>query len=148
MAEFNLRPAVSDDFPAIRSLINAVHINPTGLDWRRFLVAISLQHELLGCGQIKPHADGSSELASIAVDERARGIGIARGIIMALLAREAIRPLYLMCRARLELFYNKFEFRVIPSDEMPPYFRRINQLARLFNRDAGSEDRLIVMRLD
>lgn len=148
MAEFTLRPAVSDDFPAIRSLINAVHINPTGLDWRRFLVAISLQNELLGCGQIKPHADGSSELASIAVDERARGNGIARGIIAALLAKEATRPLYLMCRARLELFYLKFEFRVIPSDEMPPYFRRINQLARLFNRNAASEDRLIVMRLD
>jgi N-acetylglutamate synthase-like GNAT family acetyltransferase len=148
LAEFTLRPAVSDDFPAIRSLINAVHINPTGLDWRRFLVAISLQNELLGCGQIKPHADGSSELASIAVDERARGNGIARGIIAALLAKEATRPLYLMCRARLELFYLKFEFRVIPSDEMPPYFRRINQLARLFNRNAASEDRLIVMRLD
>ena len=148
MAEFTLRPAERDDFPAIRSLINAVHINPTGLDWRRFLIATSMQNELLGCGQIKPHADGSCELASIAVDERVRGNGIAKGIIMALLAMEATRPLYLMCRSRLELFYLKFEFRVITYDEMPPYFRHISRLAHLFNRRIVSDDGLIVMRLD
>lgn len=147
MAEFSVRPAVREDSPAIRSLINAVHINPTGLDWRRFLVA-SNQEELLGCGQIKPHADGSSELASIAVDERTRGKGIAREIILGLLERDTTRPLYLMCRARLELFYNKFEFRIITMVEMPPYFRRISHIAHLFNRETVPEDRLIVMRLD
>jgi len=148
LAEFTLRPAVRDDFPAIRGLIQAVHINPTGLDWRRFLVAVSGQNELLGCGQIKPHADGSRELASIAVDEHARGKGIAREIILGLLTGDPPRPLYLMCRARLELFYTKFEFHIIRLEEMPPYFRRINHIARLFNRDAPREDRLIVMRLD
>jgi len=148
LVEFTIRPAGRDDFPAIRSLIKAVHINPTGLDWRRFLVALSTQEELLGCGQIKPHADGSSELASIAVDQRTRGKGIAREIIMGLLARDTTRPLYLMCRARLELFYNKFKFRIITMEEMPPYFRRISHIAHLFNRDTVPEDRLIVMRLD
>jgi len=148
LAEFIIRPAVRDDFPAIRSLINTVHINPTGLDWRRFHVAISSQKELLGCGQIKPHDDGSRELASIAVDERARGKGIAREIIMGLLARDTTRPIYLMCRARLELFYTKFEFHIVTMKEMPPYFRHISRIVHLINRDAATEDRLIVMRLD
>jgi N-acetylglutamate synthase-like GNAT family acetyltransferase len=148
LAEFTIRPAVRDDFSEIRSLINTVHINPTGLDWRRFLVAISLQKELLGCGQIKYHADGSRELASIAVCERARGKGIARAVIMDLLEKERTRPIYLMCRARLELFYAKFEFRIVTMEAMPPYFRRISRIAQLLNLNTLAEDRLIVMRLD
>ena len=42
MAEFELRAATEDDFPQIKALIHLVHINPTGLDWRRFLVAVRL----------------------------------------------------------------------------------------------------------
>ena len=67
LAEFTVRPATREDFPAIRSLIHTVRINPTGLGWRRFLVAVTPQGRLLGCGQIKLHADGSREMASIAV---------------------------------------------------------------------------------
>jgi len=148
LAEFTIRPAVRDDFPGIRSLINTVHINPTGLDWRRFLVAISWQKELLACGQIKYHADGSRELASIAVCERARGKGIARAIIRDLLVKERTRPIYLMCRARLEVFYGKFEFRIVTMEAMPPYFRRISRISRFISPSTSAEDRLIIMRLD
>lgn len=148
MDEFSIRQAVRDDFPAIRSLIHAVHINPTGLDWRRFLVAISWQGDLTGCGQIKPHSDGSRELASIAVKEQDRGKGIAREIIGTLLSNEPRRPIYLMCRARLESLYNKFEFREIAFEEMPPYFRRISNIERIINFNSLPEDRLSVMKLD
>jgi N-acetylglutamate synthase-like GNAT family acetyltransferase len=148
LAEFRLRPAERIDFPAIRSLINTVGINPTGLYWRRFIVAISTQGELLGCGQIKPHSDGSVELASIAVTQKARGAGIARAIIEKLISRETIRPLYLMCRAKLEPLYNKFDFRVINVEEMPKYFQRIHHLAKVFNFKSPPEDQLIVMRLN
>jgi hypothetical protein len=48
LAEFSVRPATRDDFPVIRSLINTVQINPTGLDWRRFLVVVMSQGNLLG----------------------------------------------------------------------------------------------------
>lgn len=147
MAEFTIRPAKQDDFAAIRALIHAVRINPTGLDWRRFLVAVTLKNELLGCGQIKPHGDGSCELASIAVKEQSRGQGVARAIIEELLVREPSRPVYLMCRARLELLYVKFGFCAISVGEMPPYFQRISRVERVFNSKAPPEDRLLVMRL-
>ena len=147
MVEFRLRPAEQYDFPAIRSLIHTVGINPTGLHWRRFIVAISTKGEILGCGQIKPHSDGSLELASIAVIAKARGAGIARGIIEILLNRETTRPVYLMCRAQLEPLYNKFEFRVINAEEMPQYFRRIHNIAKIFNLNSLPEEQLIVMRL-
>jgi N-acetylglutamate synthase-like GNAT family acetyltransferase len=143
-----MRPARKDDFPAIRSLIHAVHINPTGLDWRHFLVAETLTGAFLGCGQIKPHSDGSRELASIAVLGQARGQGVARKMIETLLLRESRRPLYLMCRSRLKLLYTKFGFRPIGPDLMPPYFQRISRIERIFNSSGQQQDRLLVMRLD
>jgi len=148
LVDIIIRAATQEEFPAIRSLIRAVQINPTGLDWRRFLVAISTQGNLLGCGQIKPHSDGSKELASIAVQENSRGRGIARMIILTLVKHEVERPLYLMCRARLETFYNKFGFRTLNLEEMPPYFKRINRLERIFNSASQADKRLLVMRLE
>jgi N-acetylglutamate synthase-like GNAT family acetyltransferase len=148
MVEFVIRPATRQEFSEIRALIHAVHINPTGLDWRRFLVALSPDKTILGCGQIKPHFDGSRELASIAVKEHVRGQGVARAIIQELLNRETTRPLYLMCRARLEPLYVKFGFRAINQDEMSRYFQQISRAERLFNSKAPAEDRLMVMRFE
>ena len=147
MVDFVIRPATRQDFTAIRALIHAVSINPTGLDWRRFLVAVTPDNTLLGCGQIKPHSDGSRELASIAVQVQARGQGVARAVIVELLAREKTRPLYLMCRARLVPLYVKFGFHVIKLDEMPVYFQRISRAERIFNAKASADDRLKVMRI-
>jgi len=148
MVDFMIRPAGHQEFSKIRALIHDVHINPTGLDWRRFLVAVSSDNTLLGCGQIKPHFDGSLELASIAVQEQARGQGIARAVIQELLVRELTRPLYLMCRARLELLYVKFGFCVIGQEEMPVYYQRISRAERIFNSKAQAGDRLMIMRLE
>jgi hypothetical protein len=55
MVEFSIRVAMVTDFPSIRSLILEVHINPFGLNWRHFLVAVSSDDKMLGCGQIKQH---------------------------------------------------------------------------------------------
>ncbi len=147
MIDFVIRPAIRKDFPAIRALIHEVSINPTGLNWRHFLVAVTPDNALLGCGQIKPHSDGSREMASIAVVERARGQGVARAVIQELLTLEKARPLYLMCRARLESLYNKFGFRAIGPNEMPPYFQRISLVERIVNTKTPTENRLMVMRL-
>lgn len=147
MMNFVVRPASQAEFPKIRALIHAVSINPTGLDWRHFLVAVTPDNSLLGCGQIKPHFDGSRELASIAVQELARGQGMARAVIQELLARETMRPLYLMCRARLQPLYMKFGFHAIGLSEMPPYFQRISRAERIFNSRAPSADRLMIMRI-
>jgi hypothetical protein len=39
--KFSLRPATVEDDPAIRGLVHIGRINPTGLDWRRFIVAVA-----------------------------------------------------------------------------------------------------------
>jgi N-acetylglutamate synthase-like GNAT family acetyltransferase len=148
LVKFIIRPAVRADSLAIRSLINEVQINPMNLDWKRFIVAVTSQNELIGSGQIKPHADGLKELASIAVNQSERGDHIAHEIINSLLIRETNRPLYLMCRAKLELFYARFGFHVIELDIMPAYFRRISKIAKIMNRQRTSSDQLIVMQKD
>ena len=142
---FSLRAATSSDSTNIRALIRAVHINPLGIDWRRFIVAITSQGELIGCGQIKPHGDGSRELASIAVVQAWRRRGVAQTIIEYLLAANS-GVLYLTCRSRLGPFYEKFGFSPIPVSEMPLYFRRIKRLVMLLGVNRPSGDKLLVMR--
>jgi N-acetylglutamate synthase-like GNAT family acetyltransferase len=128
----HIRGAARQDGQAIRRLIRQVGINPIGLDWRRFLVAIDDQGALIGCGQIKPHGDGSNELASIAVAPAWQGLGIASALIWQLMDAHARSrpntPLYLTCRASLEGFYTRFGFQMIGPEAMSPYFRRIFRL--------------------
>lgn len=122
-----LRKAVKSDSRAIRRLIWKVGINPIGLDWRRFIVALDDTGCLIGCGQIKPHADGSRELASIAVEPKYQGRGLGSAIIRHLLA-ETEPPIYLTCRASLESYYQQFGFSTLSnSREMPAYFRRVSR---------------------
>ncbi len=141
-----LRPATEQDFPAIQRLIRQVHINPTALDWRRFVVAVDGSGELRGCGQLKPHGKDVVELASIAVVPSGRNQGIARAIIEHLIAK-APRPLYLTCRSGLQPLYEKWGFRVIELDEMPPYYRRLSRFANLMLGMIERDESMLVMKL-
>jgi N-acetylglutamate synthase-like GNAT family acetyltransferase len=136
--EFTLRPAARSDALAIRLLIWRARINPMNLNWHRFVVAVDPQEKLLGCGQIKPHSDGSRELASIATQLHARGQGVAHAIITRLLEQSA-PPLYLTCAARLEGFYRRFGFKVLLPAEMPPDLRRRWQQVEWFRRRLAPE---------
>lgn len=144
---FHLRRAAAPDAAAIRQLIHDVRIYPIGLDWRRFLLAVTSEGELIGCGQVKPHGDGTRELASIAVVPSWRGRGVARAIIERLLADHP-GALYLTCLASNGPFYEKFGFRSIGQDEMPPYFRRLAHLAGIFGALRLSPEQLLVMKRD
>jgi N-acetylglutamate synthase-like GNAT family acetyltransferase len=143
--EYTLRCAVATDMAVIRKLISLVRINPTGLNWRRFTIAIDRQGNIIGCGQVKPHGDGSLELASIAVLPAWRGNGIARTIIDHLL-QQYPGTLYLTCRSELGPMYQKFGFRVIPFAEMTPYFQRLSRIVILASKLLNQPARLLVMR--
>ena len=117
------------------------------LDWRRFLLASTPDGTLAACAQVKPHADGTRELASLAVGDAWRGRGLARRLVEALIAREA-RPIYLTCRSGLESFYLKFGFRTLDKAELTPYYRRLQKLANAMMKLGGGSETLSVMRLD
>jgi N-acetylglutamate synthase-like GNAT family acetyltransferase len=143
--QFSLRPATETDFPEIKTLIRQVRINPTGLDWRRFTVAV-IGEEMIGCGQLKPVPGGLTELASLAVRPPYRHQGIARALIEKLLV-DAPRPVYLTCRSKLGELYAKFGFQVLSPEEMPPYYRRLQRLAGLLMELARRGETLFVMKL-
>lgn len=147
MADVTFRSATADDAAAIKSLIRLVRINPMDLDWRRFLLASSADGELAACIQAKPHADGTLELASLAVRPAWRGRGLARRLVEGLLSQSP-RPIYLTCRSGLESFYQKFGFRTLAADELTPYFRRLQKLANKMMGIFREGDTLLVMRLD
>ena len=129
-----LRDATIEDQPTIRQIVRAANINPTGLDWPRFIVAEDAG-AIVGVGQVKPHRDGTRELASIAVLPARQGQGIGTAIIQDLVRRENA-TLHLTCRSRLQGYYERFGFRRLESRDYPPYFARmlpiLNTLGRFF----------------
>lgn len=146
MTNITLRPARESEFRIIKDLIHLTGINPMGLDWKRFIVAVNDQDQILGIGQIKPHGNEVLELASVAVYPEYRSQGIARAIIEYLL-KDSPRPLYLTCISTLEPLYQKFGFQTISYDEMPRYFQRISKLANVMFTFASRDDHLSVMKL-
>lgn len=142
---YQFRRATEHDFPAIKALIREVQINPMGLHWQNFLIAVDSQGRLIGCGQINAHQDGSYELASIAVVPDWRRVGIASQMILQLLESHP-ETLYLTCRAELGTFYQRFGFSVIDLDEMPPYFRRISRIVSFIRKSGLLQEGLLVMR--
>lgn len=148
MNPYRLQPAAAEHQDAIKALIRTVRINPLGLDWRRFVVALDAQGQLVGCGQIKPHRDGSRELASIAVVPAWRGRGVARAIMLDLLGRHPA-PVWLTCMSPLVPFYARIGFREQRDPaQMPPYFRRVIRLIRFVSRQAPGRPYLAVMVRD
>jgi len=146
MASYHIQTATSAQQKAIKALVRAVRINPLGLNWGRFVVAMDNGGNLIGCGQVKPHRDGSWELASIAVAPDWRGQGVAGAIIRHLLG-SGLQPLWLTCVSTLVPFYISFGFHEITSRaQMLPYFRFVSQLFDLWSRLFPSANRLSVMR--
>jgi N-acetylglutamate synthase-like GNAT family acetyltransferase len=147
LVEFIIKPASEEDLKDIRSLVRKARINPTGLDWRRFLVAVTASGEVIGCGQIKPHGRDIREIASIAVKPDYQRKGVARAMITQLIAGNP-SPLYLMCRSGLEDFYKKFGFFALATQEMPTYYRRIATFVGMMSGFQSGRDTLLVMRRD
>jgi GNAT superfamily N-acetyltransferase len=142
--DVTLRPERAGEWWAVRRMVLAAGLNPMGLGGRRFVVAVDAVERIVGCAQVKPHSDGTRELASLVVRPDRRGQGIASALIRYWQARCG-SPLYLTCRADLETLYARYGFRSLLPAECPPYFRRIASLAALVFRLAGRPNRLRVM---
>jgi amino-acid N-acetyltransferase len=143
--EIQLRPAVAADRTVIRKLVFSEHLNLMDLDWRRFLLAVTVSGEVVGCIQVKNHRDGTRELASLVVKPAWRGRGLARLMIETKRAGQ-VPPLYLMCRSTLEALYARFGFRPLKAGEMPGYYRRIHALFQIIRFFARESENLSIMK--
>jgi amino-acid N-acetyltransferase len=140
-----VRVARREDQPLIRRLVRDAQLNPLSLSWRQFWLPVDASGQVIGCGQVRRHGDGSRELASIVVAEAWRGRGVARALIGRLMA-EAGPPLWLTCRSGLKGFYARFGFREAdPADRLPAYFRRVRSLAKTLGVLSARGERLAVM---
>jgi N-acetylglutamate synthase-like GNAT family acetyltransferase len=127
-ASYFIRKATSEDAAFIRRLIWRVGINPLGLDWRRFVVAVHEHEVRIGCAQVKCHKDGPIELASVAVVPLYRHQGVADMMIREIL-KDHHPPIYLTCRSSLVSFYEHFGFSELSELEtMPTYFRKVKKV--------------------
>lgn len=141
-----LRPAAAADQPEINRLIREAGNNPMGVKWPNFVLAVDdATGQIVGTGQIKPHGDGSRELASIATVPAYQRQGIAHRIIEHLLAHST-GVLYLTCVDSMGPFYVQFGFREIDGPELTPYFRRLKKLAGAMMFLDRHERRLLVMK--
>jgi ribosomal protein S18 acetylase RimI-like enzyme len=96
---------------------------------------------------VKPHRDGTWELASIATLPAYQKQGIASRLIEQLLAQHP-GTLQLTCMEHMGAFYEQFGFREVPRAEMTPYFKRLSKLASVFLFVGRPGERLLVMKRD
>lgn len=144
---FSLRSAFESESDQIKELIHRVGINPMGLDWKHFIVAVQENGQVVGCGQIKPHGGDIRELASIAVQPEFQGQGIARAVMEKLIS-ETPKPLYLMCISTLESFYIKFGFFPLTYGQMPRYFQRIHKVFQMAGKFRKGGEELSIMKME
>lgn len=143
----SLRPATEADQKRIVAIIREAQINPMDLKWSNFVLAVDdATQEIVGTAQIKQHRDKSRELASIATVPAYQRQGIASRLIEYWLAHST-GPLYLICMPHMGTFYERFGFQALADADMPPYFRRLKKLAKVFEVMSG-EAQLLVMKLE
>ena len=122
IAHLIIRPAIETDQAIIRTLVRSERLNPYGLDWPNFLVAV-IGPALVGAVQLRRHRDGSRELGSLVVRKEARGRGIASRLINALLAGTNERVLLITVEA-FAARYGRWGFRPIETAAAPAAIRR------------------------
>ena len=123
MGDHLLRHTVETDMPKIIDLARRAELSMSSLEshWKRFVVVETDEGEIIGCGQLKPHIDGTRELASIAVAKPYRRQGVARMVVEHLTGQTS-RPIYLICLSHMGPFYERFGFRSIGPAGMSLYF--------------------------
>jgi N-acetylglutamate synthase-like GNAT family acetyltransferase len=126
-------------------MVRAAHLNPMGLKWQRFTLAVSTDGNIVGCIQLKPHRGGVLELASLVVSKEWRRKGIAR-LLIDHLKQTVGPPIWLMCASPLTRFYKPFGFRqVYLGQPMPAYFRWMLRLTLILNRLSPQSFGLAIM---
>lgn len=122
-----IRRAVAPDQATIRALVREAGINPLHLHWRNFIVAecaCATVRRVVACAQLRPHGDGSAELASLAVSPALQGMGIGRSLVRTLI-QTGPPEVYLMCDAKMCGYYRPFGFRRVGAGDLPREMRAL-----------------------
>lgn len=130
----SLRGARSDERWLIRRRILREGLDPTKLDWRKFVMAEGTDGAILGFAQMKDWGEGVREFGSLVVEPESRGQGIGAAILAHFLETFP-RPVYLFCGGHNVSYYLRFGFhRLKQETEVPGPLRRKWRVARFFSR--------------
>jgi N-acetylglutamate synthase-like GNAT family acetyltransferase len=124
-----IRSARQEDQETIVSYVRQAKINPRNLHWQNFLIAEEDQ-KIVGIRQVKPHAQGTREVASGFVVPEYRRQGISARLMKELLARET-GPLYTMVNEKRAPYYEQFGFRRVGVSQLPSDFLREYRIGRI-----------------
>lgn len=123
------RRAMEHDQPAIRTLVHGERLNPVGINWPNFSVAV-IGDRIVGAAQIRKHSDGSRELGSLVVAKEVRGHGVASRLIDALLADER-EPVWLITPESMASLYRSWGFERIEPAAAPVKVRHNYRMGRM-----------------
>lgn len=144
-AGVSLRPARRDERWLIRRRILREGLDPTKLDWRKFVMAQGEDGAILGFAQMKDWGEGVREFGSLVVEPESRGQGIGAGILAHFLDAFP-RPVYLFCGGHNVSYYLRFGFRRLKQDrEVPGPLRRKWRIAGFFSRLFRAQVALMVI---
>ena len=96
--ETEVRPAVAGEEAAVRALMRGERVNPLGIDWRNFVVAVR-DGAVVGCVQLRPAGPGAVEVGSLVVRADLRGGGLGGRLLEAALARVGGRRAFIVVAA-------------------------------------------------
>jgi amino-acid N-acetyltransferase len=121
---YSIRPATPGDQSAIVALVWAEGLNTEALRWPDCLVAVDETRRLIGTVQLRRHADGARELASLVVVPEWRGRGLAARLVEALLAPRHERVLVVVDAAHAAR-YERWGFVPLAPGTAPRSVRRV-----------------------
>jgi N-acetylglutamate synthase-like GNAT family acetyltransferase len=143
-----IRPAREDDAHKIAHMVKNARLNPLGVRWERFRVAMDSNEDVIGCAQVKGHHDGSRELASLVVRGKWRGRGVGCALVKAL-QMEHGPPLWLTSRSSLVPYYQRFGFVELEAGvDKPAYFQWVSRLVNTLGLLTSKGEYLAVMLWD
>jgi amino-acid N-acetyltransferase len=121
-APLAVRHAHAGDQAAIDALVRSEALNPNGIHWQRFRVAVR-GATVVGAVQMRRHADGSRELGSLVVAREHRGRGLAAQMIEALLAEHS-GPVHVVTARVNAPHYRRWGFASVAALRAPRAVRR------------------------
>ncbi|MBD0319664.1 MAG: N-acetyltransferase [Gemmatimonadetes bacterium] len=127
--EVVVRNAVLADVAQIETLINGfadkqlmLHKTTVQLSrtFREFVVALDASGRLLGCAALRVYTPQLAELASLAVDESAHGMGVGRKLVAAVEAEAVVHGIGTVFALTLQdVFFHKQGYRTVPKEMFP-----------------------------
>lgn len=138
--EIRIRRAGPKDQPQIAAMVRRAHLNPSKLEWSRFMLA-EYEGRPVGVAQVRVHPDGTRELASLVVDRAMQGRGVATRMVDALLAEEK-DDVFTLIDQRFVRHFERWGFSAVPATSLPRYLKRtyrigsvVTTLGSLLRRD-------------